>query len=36
MKISIDLNLNFENLQIHDADELLFTEAVPEGPPYKH
>lgn len=41
MKISMDLNLNFENLQINDvdeffADELLFPEAVPEGPPYKY
>jgi hypothetical protein len=49
LKISADLNINFENLQISDiydtedigeflatSEDLMFPEAVPEGPPYKY
>jgi hypothetical protein len=41
LKISMDLSFNFESLQINDvdeffADELLFPEPLPEGPPFKY
>lgn len=43
LKISMDLDLKFENLHITDIDdflatseELMFPESLPEGPPYKY